>query len=392
MKQNSARSYSALAVMVCAVTFCGGIAGSEATWAAQTKAPAPQTASQIKVETIAEGLDQPWSVAFLPDGRFLVTEITGKLRIVSPDGKISPPISGVPEVLVAGQGGLLDVQLSPDFVTSKEIFFTYSESRDGLKNGTTVAKAKLTFADDGQGALNDVTVIFRQTPAITSNLHFGSRIVFESNDTMFVTFGDRGIVRKQAQDETGYLGKIIRIDRDGKAAADNPKPKGWKPEIWSMGHRNVQGATMHPETKQLWSIEHGARGGDELNHPEAGKNYGWPVITYGRDYSYLPIGEGQKKDGMEQPVYYWDPSIAPSGLAIYNGDLFPDWKGNMFVGALSGQHLARLVIENNQVVAEEKLLRDLGERIRDVRQGPDGALWVLTDDGDGKLMKITPNP
>ncbi len=357
--------------------------------AEQTKAPAlPKT--PITVTEVATGLAHPWSLQFLPDGRMLVTERVGRLRIVSGHGTISKPISGVPKVLVSGQGGLLDVRLAPDYPTSGEVFLSYAEAREGFKNGTTVARAKLQLSDSGSGALLDVKVIFRQQPAIASNLHFGSRLVFAPDGTMFVTTGDRGIVRKEAQNTTGHLGKIIRINRDGSVPDNNPKLKGWRPEIWSLGHRNVQGAAINPETGELWTIEHGARGGDELNRPEKGKNYGWPVITYGRDYTYLPIGEGHKKDGLEQPIYYWDPSIATSGLAFYSSDLFPNWKGNLFVGGLGGQHLARLVIKDGKVVSEEKLLTGLDERIRDVRQGPNGALWVLTDDPNGKVLKITP--
>lgn len=357
--------------------------------AEQTRAPA-LSATPVQVETVASGLDQPWGLQFLPDGRFLITEKSGQLRIVTADGKISAPLANVPKVLYAGQGGLLDVRLAPDFASSKELFLSYSEAREGIKNGTTVASAKLDLSEDGGGALQDVRVIFRQKPAIASNIHFGSRLVFARDGTLFITTGDRGITRDQAQDVTGHVGKVIRINRDGSVPADNPKKENWKPEIWSIGHRNLQGATIHPETGKLWTIEHGARGGDELNHPEPGNNYGWPKITYGRDYSYLPIGEGQKKAGLQQPVYYWDPSIAPSGLMIYNGDLFAGWKGNYFIGALAGQHLARLVLKDGQVVGEEKLLTNLGERIRDVREGPKGAIWVLTDDTDGKLLKVTP--
>ena len=357
--------------------------------AEQTQAPAlPNT--PVTVAEVATGLAHPWGLQFLPDGRMVISERVGRLRIVSEDGTISDPISGVPKVLVAGQGGLLDVRLAPDYPTSGEIFMSYSESREGIKNGTTVARAKLELSESGGGALSDVKVIFRQQPAIASNLHFGSRLVFAPDGTLFVTTGDRGIVRKQAQNPNGLLGKILRINRDGSVPKDNPKLEGWQPEIWSLGHRNIQGAAIDPATGDLWTVEHGARGGDELNRPEKGKNYGWPIITYGRDYTYLSIGEGQKKDGLEQPIYYWDPSIATSGLTFYSGDLFPNWRGNAFVGGLRGQHLARLVLKDGKVVGEEKLLVDLEDRIRDVRQGPMGALWLLTDDPNGKLLKLTP--
>ncbi|MGQ0671639.1 MAG: PQQ-dependent sugar dehydrogenase [Hyphomicrobium sp.] len=356
----------------------------------ETNAPSPSKASRIKVETLAHGLQNPWALQFLPDGRQLVTERPGRMRLIAGDGTLSEPVAGSPPVVARGQGGLLDVALAPDFASSGTIYFSYAEPRDGDKNGTTLARAKLVLDGTG-GRLEGVSVLFRQQPAIASHLHFGSRIVFNPDGTLFLTTGDRGNMRDQAQNPAGHLGKMIRLNLDGSVPADNPKLPGWAPEVWSIGHRNSQGAALDPKTGRLWTIEHGARGGDELNHPEAGKNYGWPVITYGRDYTFLPIGEGTAKEGMEQPVYYWDPSIAVSGLAFYTGDLFPEWKGNIFVGGLGGEHLARLVIENGRVAAHEKLLADVGERIRDVRSGPDGALWLLTDDArDGKLLRITP--
>ncbi|MCH9765044.1 MAG: PQQ-dependent sugar dehydrogenase [Alphaproteobacteria bacterium] len=373
-------------------TYCFALATIVATTTAlsaeQTNAPAAPK-SAIAIEEIATGLAHPWALQFLPDGRMLITERVGHMRIVTDSGKVSKPIAGVPKVLVSGQGGLLDVLLAPDFSSTGHIYFSYAEPRGGYKNGTTVARATLSLTDDG-GSLSDVKVIFRQNPAIASNLHFGSRLVFAPDGTLFITTGDRGIVRGEAQNPAVHLGKVIRINPDGSAPEDNPKHAGWKPEVWSIGHRNIQGAAINPETKTLWTVEHGARGGDELNQPQKGKNYGWPVITYGRDYTYLPIGEGQKKAGMEQPIYYWDPSIATSGLLFYTGSLFPDWKGNAFVGGLAGQHLTRLVIKDGKVTAQEKLLTEHGDRIRDVRQGPKGAVWVLSDDPKGKLIKLTP--
>jgi aldose sugar dehydrogenase len=359
--------------------------------AKQTDAPQVQSKSAIQVETVAKGLRNPWGLQFLPDGRLLVTERPGTMRLVSRDGTISDPISGVPDVSASGQGGLLDVLLAKDFASSGMIYFSYAEPRDGVKNGTTVARAKLNLTNAG-GSLENLEVIFRQTPAIASNLHFGSRLVWAKDGTLFVTTGDRGIVRKQAQNPRGYLGKVVRINADGSTPADNPKIDKWQPNVWSIGHRNIQGAALHPDTGELWTVEHGARGGDELNRPQKGKNYGWPVITYGRDYTFLPIGEGTKKEGLEQPVYYWDPSIATSGLTFYSGDLFPKWRGNAFVGGLKGQHIARLILKDGEVVGEEKLLTGRNDRIRDVRQGPDGALWALTDDRQGLLLRITPKP
>lgn len=358
--------------------------------AAQTNAPAPATPSKVAVATYAEGLAHPWGLAFLPDGRLLVTERPGRMRLIAKDGALSPPISGVPNVVAQSQGGLLDVVLAPDFATSNQIYFTYSEPRGEGKSGTTVARAKLVFEGDG-ARLADVTLIFRQMPAYRTTHHYGSRLVFRADGTLFVTLGERGDM-EQAQNPKHHIGKIVRINPDGSIPDDNPKPADWAPEIWSIGHRNVQGAALDPATGNLWSVEHGARGGDELNRPEKGKNYGWPIITWGIDYSGSKIGIGTEKEGLEQPVYYWRPSIATSGLAFYTGDLFPNWKGNIFAGGLAGGHIQRLVLENGVVVAHEKLLENGGARIRDVRSGPDGALWVLTDEANGKVLRLTPGP
>jgi glucose/arabinose dehydrogenase len=370
------------------LAFAGAALFSVSAAAEQTNAPAAK-ASSVTVETFAKGLEHPWGLQFLPDGRLLVTERPGRMRLVDKDGKLSEPLAGVPKVVAEGQGGLLDVALAPDFASSGQIFFSYAEPRKGGKNGTSVARAKLVL-EGGNGRLEDVAVIFRQEPAWKSNYHFGSRIVFDGEGSFFVTMGERNYARAEAQNPSNHLGKVIHITSDGAPAAGNPKREGWDPKVWSIGHRNIQGAALNPATGKLWTVEHGARGGDELNHPEAGKNYGWPIITYGRDYSGLKIGEGTAKEGMEQPVYYWDPSIAVSGLAFYTGDLFPDWKGNVFVGGLNGAQLERLVLEDEKVVAHEKLLGDLGERIRDVRQGPDGALWVLTDSEEGRVLRLVP--
>lgn len=355
-----------------------------------TDAPAPAKPSKIKVETFASGLDHPWGMQFLPDGRLLVTERLGRMRIISKDGRLSPAIlDGLPKVAAVGQGGLLDVLLAPDFEKSHVIYLSYGEPRGDGKNGTSVARAKLVFEGDG-ARLEDLKVIFRQEPAAKSGHHFGSRLVWAKDGTLFVTTGERNILRDQSQNPANDIGKIIRINADGSVPDDNPKLPGWAPEVWSIGHRNAQGAALRPETGELYIVEHGARGGDELNRPEKGKNYGWPVITYGIDYSGAKIGEGiSAKEGMEQAVYYWVPSIATSGLAFYTGDLFPAWKGNAFVGGLNGTQMQRLVLEGDSVVAAETLLEDQGKRIRDVRTGPDGALWLLTDD-TGEVLRITP--
>jgi glucose/arabinose dehydrogenase len=377
---------------LCSLAFClavGIAAGTQPAAAAITNAPAPAKPSKIKVETFAQGLEHPWGMQFLPDGRLLVTERLGRMRLISKDGKLSPAIlEGLPEVAAVGQGGLLDVLLAPDFATSGIIYLSYGEPRGDGKNGTSVARAKLVF--DGEGArLEDVKVIFRQQPAADSGHHFGSRLVWAKDGTLFITTGERNKLRDQSQNPANDIGKIIRINADGSIPGDNPKLPGWAPEVWSIGHRNVQGAALRPDTQQLYAVEHGAQGGDELNHPEAGKNYGWPIITYGIDYSGAKIGEGSEKAGMEPAVYYWVPSIATSGLAFYTGDLFPDWKGNAFVGGLAGTRVERLVFDGDKVVAHEKLLMDEGKRIRDVRAGPDGALWLLTDD-TGEVLRIVP--
>jgi glucose/arabinose dehydrogenase len=367
----------------------GSIALAAAASAEITRAPAVRSQQSFKVETFAQGLVHPWGLGFLPDGRLIVTERPGRVRILATTGVLSAPLQGVPQVYANGQGGLLDVALAPDFSTTGLIYLSFAEPRGGTKNGTSLARAKLVAEGDG-GRLDEVEVIFRQDPSYASSAHFGSRIVFTPDGSLFLTLGERYSAREQAQNPDNHLGKLVRLMPDGSAYAGNPKKDGWRPQIWSIGHRNVQGAALNPASGKLWTIEHGARGGDEINIPQAGKNYGWPVITYGRDYNYAKIGEGTHKAGMEQPIYYWDPSIAPSGAAFYTGELFPEWRGNLFVGALAGQALHRLVLDDERVVGEEKLLADLGERIRDVRQGPDGALWLLSDHPDGRVLRLTP--
>jgi aldose sugar dehydrogenase len=359
-----------------------------ASHAQQTKAPVPAQRVAVTVETVAKGLEHPWGLQFLADGRMLVTERPGRMRIVRRDGTLSPPLAGVPTVAAVGQGGLLDVALDPAFASNQRIYFTFAEPRRAGNSHTSVARARLVLEGAG-GRLEDVTVIFRQEPGAGGGFHFGSRIAFARDGAMFVVLGER-FQRNEAQNKRTHLGKVVRIDTDGKALADNPFADGREalPEIWSTGHRNAQAAAIHPVTGKLWLVEHGPRGGDEINVAEKGKNYGWPAIGYGIDYSGAIIHEGTSKAGMEQPVYYWVPSIAPSGMAFYTGDLVPAWKGNLFVGALAGQHLARLVLDGERVVGEEKLLGDLGERIRDVRMGPDGALWLLTDSPTGRVLRV----
>jgi glucose/arabinose dehydrogenase len=347
----------------------------------------PPTQGVVRVETVARGLEHPWALEFLPDGRMLVTERPGRLRLVDRSGRISEPLAGVPEVEVGGQGGLLDVALDPKFAENRLVYLSYAELREGGA-GTAVARGRLD-----EGRLEAVRVIYRQQPKVAGGNHFGSRLVFARDGKLFVTQGERADYREQAQDLSSHLGKIVRINADGSVPDDNPfaGKAGARPEIWSYGHRNIQAAAIHPETGQLWTVEHGARGGDELNHPEAGKNYGWPVITYGVDYSGLKIGEGTAKEGMEQPVYFWDPVIAPSGMLFYTGDAFPAWKGSVLVGSLQPGALVRLELENGKVAREERYEEGgLGTRIRDVRQGPDGLVYVLTDEGNGRVLRVLP--
>jgi glucose/arabinose dehydrogenase len=346
----------------------------------------PSSAGPLAVETVASGLEHPWGLAFLPDGRMLVTERPGRLRIVALDGKLSRPLTGVPSTAARGQGGLLDVVLDPNFAQNRLVYLSFSEPRSG-GNGTSVARGRLNAAET---ALENVAVIFQQQPAINSQMHFGSRLVFDRTGALFVTVGDRYSQKDQAQNPENHIGKVIRVRPEGGVPADNPKKPGWAPENWSIGHRNVQGAALHPETGQLWTAEHGARGGDEINTPKSGLNYGWPVITYGIDYSGARIGEGTAKAGMEQPLFYWDPSIAPSGAAFYTGNVWPAWKNSLFVGALAGQMLVRLTTNGESVTGEERLLTDLGERIRDVRQGPDGFIYLLSDADNGKVLRVRP--
>ncbi len=340
----------------------------------------------VRVVTVADGLERPWGLAFLPDGRMLVTERQGRLRIVSADGTVSPPVRGVPEVRAAGQGGLLGVALAPDFASSGTVYLSFAEPGSRGLAGTATARGRLVG-----DALEDVQVIFRQTPKVRSGVHFGSRIVVARDGTLFITTGERGR-RQDSQDLMRHMGKVIRIRPDGSIPADNPfvGSDAAQPEIWSYGHRNLQGAALHPETGQLWTTEHGARGGDEVNTPRSGRNYGWPVISYGVNYNGSPIGEGTDREGMEQPVHYWDPSIAPSGLAFYTSDRFPNWRGNLLAGSLKFGLLVRLEIEDGRVVHEERMLDGLDDRIRDVVVGPDGFVYLLTDENRGRVLRVEP--
>ncbi|MGH7845962.1 MAG: PQQ-dependent sugar dehydrogenase [Candidatus Binatia bacterium] len=357
---------------------------------ADAQAPRSPTPASVKgavrVETVAKGVEHPWALAFLPGGGMLVTERAGRLRNVNRDGRVSEPLGGVPQVFARGQGGLLDVALSPRFAQNQLVYLSFSESGEGGA-GTAVARGRL-----GAQGLENTQVIWRQQPKVSGPNHWGSRLVFRSDGTLFVTLGERFSYSDRAQDLSVTLGKIVRINPDGSVPKDNPflRRADTRPEIWSYGHRNVQAAALDPQTGQLWTAEHGARGGDELNHPEAGKNYGWPVISYGVHYSGFQIGEGTAKPGMEQPVYYWDPVIAPSGMVFYTGDAFSDWKGNILIGSLNPGLLVRLMMKDGKVAREERYLGDLGERIRDVRQASDGSLYLLTDSRNGRILRITP--
>jgi len=362
-------------------------------FAGQTRAPEVRSNVAFTAVTIAEGLENPWGLAFLPDGRMLVTERAGRLRIVSPDGSLSPAVEGLPAIMVKGQGGLLGLALDPNYATNGLIYWSYSEPQADGTNNTAVARGRLV--DGTPPRMQDVQVIFHQQPSLESNLHFGGRLVFARDGKLFVTLGERSIPagRMQAQRLDGLLGKIVRLNPDGSVPRDNPfvRKKGARPEIWSYGHRNVQAGAINPATGDLWTIEHGTRGGDELNIPRKGKDYGWPTIAYGIEYNGGTITGGiTAQKGMEQPVYYWDPVIGPSGMTFYTGSLFPAWKGSLFVGGLRGTALVRLVLKGDRVVGEERLLSDQRERIRDVVQGPDGALYMLTDDPKGRLFKIVP--
>ncbi|WP_193173421.1 PQQ-dependent sugar dehydrogenase [Nisaea nitritireducens] len=340
----------------------------------------------FRVTQLAGGLDHPWGLAFLPDGRILVTEREGALRIVGPDGLEPEPVRGTPKVYASGQGGLLDVVLHPDFSENRLVYLSFAGRGDGGA-GTEVARGRLV--DD---ALVDLDVIFRQSPKVGGGRHFGSRLVFAPDGTLFVSMGDRGSYMNEAQNLGTHIGTIARIMDDGSVPADNPfvGRSGALPEIYSYGHRNVQGMALRPGTSTIWAQEHGPRGGDEVNILRPGRNYGWPAITYGIDYSGAIISDKTEAPGMEQPVVYWVPSIAPSGMEFYNGDKFPNWRGNLFVGALAHMHLRRLVLDGDRVTEQEVLLEDLEERIRAVKQGPDGYLYVLTDSSAGDLLRLEP--
>lgn len=375
-----------------AVAACAGCGGG-------ASLTPPASSAPPRVVTFAGGLEHPWSLAFVPDGRLLVTERPGRLRLIGADGRtVSAPLAGVPAVDAVGQGGLFDVVLDPGFAANRTLYLAYAERGSGAeagRNGTAVARA---VVDLDRLALADVQVIFRQTPKVASSGHFGGRLVFARDGTLYVALGDRQLdsERGKAQDLGAGHGKIMRITRDGAVPADNPfvASAGAQPQIWSYGHRNVQGAALHPVTGALWTTEHGPQGGDELNLVLAGRNYGWPRVSYGCEYgapvgNCTPVGGASTGAGYEPPKTWWVPtSIAPSGLAFYTGERFPEWRGHLFAGALAGQALWRIELRGDEVVGREALFAQLGERIRDVRQGPDGWLYLLSDSASGKVLRV----
>jgi glucose/arabinose dehydrogenase len=361
--------------------------------AGQTRAPEKKLGVAFKLVPVADGLQHPWGVAFLPGGKMLVTERPGRLRVLAADGTKSAAVAGLPIVDARNQGGLLDVVLDPAYAKNGLIYWSYSEPREAGANNTAVARGK--FVDGPQPRVDDVQVIFHQAPSLGSTLHFGSRLVWARDGTLFITLGDRSITegRMQAQRMDGLLGKIVRINADGSIPKDNPfvGKEGVPPALWSLGHRNSQSAALHPTTGELWEVEHGTRGGDEINIARRGQDYGWPTIAYGIEYRGGPITGGlQQQAGMEQPIYYWDPIIGPSGMAFYTATLFPAWQGSLFVGGHGSRDLVRLSLEGEKITGEERLLAEQKFSVRDVRQGPDGALYLLTDGADGALLKLVP--
>lgn len=381
------------AALAIALAGCQGPTAADAPAASAPPAQAASTAvdrqvDALSVRAVASGLQHPWGLAFLPEGGFLVTERVGTLRRVSADGVVSAPIAGVPAVVAEGQGGLLDVALAPDFAQSRLVYLSYSEPGEDKLAGTAVARGRLE--DD---RLADVEVIFRQQPKLDTRHHFGSRLVFTPDGYLFITMGDRG-VRPTAQDLSSHMGTVARVRPDGSVPEDNPfvGREGAQPETWSYGHRNQQGAALNPWTGQLWTHEHGPRGGDEVNIPQAGRNYGWPIVTHGINYSGQPIPEavGREREGLEPPHHVWEVSPGVSGMAFYDDPRHPRWQRSLFVGAMAQRQLIRLSLDGDRVVGEERLLGELQARIRDVRVGPDGALYLLTDDINGSLLRVEP--
>jgi glucose/arabinose dehydrogenase len=364
-------------------------ANQKPAFAGQTRAPAMRTRTTVEATVVAHGLDHPWALAFLPNGHMLITEKPGAMRVVSAAGVVGAKIANVPAVLYKSDGGLLDLVIDPKFASNRQIYFAFAEPRVG-GSGLTLASARLS---DDETALESVRTLLRIEPTITSVSHFGCRLLFDKKGKLFMTSGERmdPVTRPQAQQLDSRMGKLLRLNTDGRAAPGNPfeKTAGALPDIWTYGHRNSQGLAYHPKTHELWSIEHGEAGGDELNLIEPGRNYGWPLIAYGTEYDRRPINGGlTDAPQMQQPKYFWDPAIGPTSMAFYDGKLIPEWRHNLFVAAHMGQHIARLVLDGHRVVGEERLLLDQKQMMRWVGQGPDGALWVLTDDADGRLIRL----
>ncbi|WP_242692085.1 PQQ-dependent sugar dehydrogenase [Aridibaculum aurantiacum] len=361
--------------------------GYKPAFAGQTRAPGVKTSTPYEVRVVTDKLTKPWGITELPDGRLLVTEKEGNMRIVTKDGQVSEKITGLPEVVAEDQAGLLDVKLDPDFGSNRMVYWSYSAK---LSNGSTTAVAKGTLSAD-EKRIENVRVIYQAVPVYSGTKHYGSRLLFDKSGNLFVTTADRFEKerRQHAQDLVSSLGKVLHITKDGQPAPGGPfagQPNA-KPEIYSIGHRNIQSIDMHPATGDLWIAEMGPKGGDELNHVQPGKNYGWPIITYGMEYSHDTIGTGiTQREGLEQPVYFWDPVLSPSGMTFYRGDAIPEWKNSLFIGGLNSHHIARLVIENNRVVGEERLAADQQQRFRSVTEGRDGALYAITD--EGRLYRI----
>ncbi|WP_439478790.1 PQQ-dependent sugar dehydrogenase [Brevundimonas sp.] len=363
-------------------------ANQQPAFAGQTRAPGVRTEVVMAHTVVASGLVEPWGLALLPDGRWLVTERPGRLRIITAQGAVGEPITGLPAVDPRGQGGLLDVVVGPGFSEDRMIYWSYAEPREG-GNATAVARGRLS--DDG-ARVEDVQAIFRAIPTYDGTLHYGSSLAFAPDGKLFITLGERSDapMRPQAQDLGSHMGKTIRINADGSVPSDNPfvGRAGALPEIWSLGHRNMQGIAIAADGR-VWTVEHGTRGGDEVNLDRAGLNYGWPDVAYGVEYRGAAINAGiTAREGIEQPAYYWDPVIAPGGMTIYDGAMFPGWRGNLLVAGLKEKHIARLVLEGNRVVGEERLMTDLGERVRDVAVAADGAVWAITDETNGKLVRL----
>ena len=341
-------------------------------------------ATQVQSEILAEGLTHPWSMAFLPDGTMVITERSGGIRRYSESDGLSAPLNGVPDVVAQNQGGMLGIAVDPEFSKNNTLYFCFSRAGEG-GSSSSVAKAELTNT-----GLKDVEVIFVSTPLVDNGFHFGCRLGFDQQQHLYVTLGDRYKYMKEAQNTDNHFGKIVRINKDGSAVASNPFVKGKAPEVFTYGHRNVQGLAMHPETGEMWAMEHGPKGGDEVNLLASGNNYGWPVITYGIDYNGDIISDKTAQAGMEQPVLYWDPSIAPSGMAFYSGDKFPEWQGDLLVGSLKFRHLRHVKMNDGKPGKQTELLKGLESRVRDVKVGPDGYVYILTDAPNGKLVRVKP--